>query len=75
MIEVTIVFCSWCNSERPIRVTGADGIPPGKHLAHVQISHGMCDPCGTKFSDGIGSKGVTQSGTVKGDDAASKISG
>lgn len=75
MILVTIEFCKWCNSPRPTKCVGAEDLPIGTHTVQLQISHGMCDPCGTKFSEGIGSKGVTQSGTVKGDDAASKISG
>lgn len=75
MILVTIEFCKWCNSPRPTKCVGAENLPPGTHAVQLQISHGMCDPCGTRFSDGMGSKNVTQSGTVKKDNASNTISG
>lgn len=62
---VTIEVCSWCNSPRPIGVSGAEKLPPGRHDVKMQLSHGMCVPCGTKFSDGIKKGGVTQDDTLK----------
>jgi hypothetical protein len=64
---VTIELCSWCFG-RPVSMTGAERIPPGLHDAKLQISHGMCIPCSTKFSQGIGAKGgATQNGTTERD--------
>ena len=54
MITVTIVLCSWCTSARPIRVDGAEKIPPGLHDAKLQISHGMCTTCEVKFMKEMG---------------------
>lgn len=64
-LVITIEICKWCNSPRPIGVTGAEKLLPGKHDVKMQLSHGMCVPCGTKFSEGIGKGGVTQNDTVK----------
>jgi hypothetical protein len=54
MLTVTIVLCSWCVSARPVRVDGAEKIPPGLHDAKLQISHGMCSTCEVKFMESIG---------------------
>jgi hypothetical protein len=69
---VTIVLCSWCTSIRPIEVHGVDTktLPPGRHDVKMQLSHGMCVPCGTKFSEGIGKGGVTQGDTPNGHTSA-----
>ena len=72
MITVTIEFCKWCNSPRPIKCTGAENIPPGEHVAKLQISHGICIPCGTKFSDRIGSPDVTPNVTSRSDNRDGK---
>ncbi len=67
---VTIVLCPWCTSLRPIEVQGIDRakIPPGAHEVLMQLSDGICDPCGVKFNQQmIESKaGVTHNDTVNG---------
>jgi len=69
MLTVTIVMCGWCRSPRPLEVQGIDDLPPGAHPAKVSISHGICIPCGTKFSDMIEKGGATPDGTSVRDNA------
>jgi hypothetical protein len=63
VIEVTIVVCGWCRSPRPLEVKGIDYIPPGAHNALVQVSHGICIPCSTKFEATISKGGTTSDDT------------
>lgn len=75
MLTVTIVLCGWCKSVKPLEVQGAENIPPGVHNASLQVSHGICIPCGTRFSEGISKGGVTHSDTSKDDTATGKEEG
>ena len=62
---VTITLCAWCESARPIRVDGAEKIPPGLHEAKLQISHGMCSICEVKFVEEMNKpKSMSQADTV-----------
>lgn len=68
MIVVHVVLCGHCASARPIDTRGAEDLPPGLYDAKLQVSTGICIPCGTKFSHGISRKGgVTQADASEGD--------
>ena len=68
-LVVTIVLCGWCHSARPIRVDGAEGVPPGLHNAKLQISHSMCTTCEVKWRNDERKGGVTHSDTPVRDNA------
>jgi hypothetical protein len=69
VLTVTIVLCSWCHSPRPIRVDGAEKIPPGLHAAQVQVSHGICSICEIKVDAEMKKGGTTSDVTSVRDNA------
>lgn len=69
MLNVIVVMCGWCRSPRPLEIQGIDDLPPGAHMGKISLSHGICIPCGTKFSDMIEKGGATPNVTPVRDNA------